>query len=142
MKFWDASAIVGLCLEQPATPQLTELARSDQQMAVWWATPIECASAFARLAREGALTTREREGVRATLQVLQQHWFEILPSEALRSTAMRLLFGHTLRAADATQLAAALVWANKDPQGHEFVCLDDRLRDAAEHEGFTAMPPG
>jgi hypothetical protein len=45
-----------------------------------------------------------------------------------------------LRAADALQLAAALVWCQGDPLQHGFVCLDQRLREAARREGFTALP--
>lgn len=37
------------------------------------------------------------------------------------------------------QLAAALVWAGKAPKGHQFVCLDQRLREAARKEGFTLL---
>jgi hypothetical protein len=47
---------------------------------------------------------------------------------------------HPLRAADALQLAAALVWCDEAPQGTAFVCLDDRLRDAARREGFAVLP--
>ena len=47
---------------------------------------------------------------------------------------------HPLRAADAMQLAAAIVWANGQATGHEFVCLDHRLREAAQREGFTVLP--
>ncbi|MBA2251932.1 MAG: hypothetical protein H0W13_04380, partial [Nitrospirales bacterium] len=47
---------------------------------------------------------------------------------------------HPLRAADSLQLAAALVWANRQAVGHHFVCLDQRLREAAHREGFVLLP--
>jgi hypothetical protein len=47
---------------------------------------------------------------------------------------------HPLRAADALQLAAALVWVEEQPHGEGFVSLDGRLRDAAAREGFTLVP--
>lgn len=63
--------------------------------------------------------------------------------EELATIALRLLASHPLRAADALQLAAALVWARGQPGGHEIVCLDDRLASAALLEGFTVLPsPG
>lgn len=43
---------------------------------------------------------------------------------------------HPLRAADALQLAAALVSCGEDPHGFSFLTGDDRLRLAAEREGF------
>jgi hypothetical protein len=43
---------------------------------------------------------------------------------------------HPLRAADALQLAAAYVAAERRPATLEFVTLDDRLRLAAMKEGF------
>jgi predicted nucleic acid-binding protein len=47
---------------------------------------------------------------------------------------------HPLRAADALQLAAALIWCEEQPHGETFVSLDDRLRGAASKEGFTLAP--
>lgn len=52
----------------------------------------------------------------------------------------RVLLLHPLRAADSLQLAAAFVWANGHPAGHHFVCLDERLRQAAIQEGFIVLP--
>lgn len=47
---------------------------------------------------------------------------------------------HDLRAADALQLAAAFFAAEGRPPALEFVCLDDRLADAARREGFVTTP--
>lgn len=49
---------------------------------------------------------------------------------------MRLLRTHPLRAADAMQLAAALVLAEEIRGGLAFVTADVRLGDAAEIEGL------
>jgi hypothetical protein len=38
------------------------------------------------------------------------------------------------------QLAAALVWCEEQSAGEVFVCLDDRLREAARREGFSLLP--
>jgi uncharacterized protein len=46
---------------------------------------------------------------------------------------------HPLRAADALQLAAAVVAAERDPPSLEFVSLDDRLLEAASREGFRTV---
>jgi predicted nucleic acid-binding protein len=47
---------------------------------------------------------------------------------------------HALRAADAFQLAAALLWSRGKTTGREFVSFDDRLREAAVREGFDMLP--
>ena len=43
---------------------------------------------------------------------------------------------HALRAADALQLAAALLASDEEPAGLDIVTLDSRLADAARREGF------
>ncbi len=65
---------------------------------------------------------------------------EIMPLEGVREHALRLVSAHRLRAADALQLGAALVWRHQLGGGTSFVCLDDRLRLAATIEGFVVMP--
>jgi hypothetical protein len=51
---------------------------------------------------------------------------------------------HPLRAADALQLAAAVIAAERRPASLEVVTLDDRLASAARKEGFVvaAVGPG
>jgi hypothetical protein len=41
-----------------------------------------------------------------------------------------------MRAADALQLAAALIVVDDRPTGHEFVCCDTRLAAAAGRKGY------
>lgn len=141
MRFWDTSAVVPLLLEQEATPVVEALLSDDAGMAAWWGTPVECASAAARLRREERLTVREEERVLAALSTLRAAWVEVLASEEVRDRAMRLLRVHSLKAADALQLAAALVWAGS-ARGTELVTLDERLGLAARLEGFRVLPDG
>ena len=111
-------------------------------MVVWWATPIECRSALARLQREGGLREEDAGEARAPLERMEAHWMEIRPGDPLCRQAIRCISVHGLKAADALQLAAALVWAGSDPAGQSFVCLDAKLREAARREGFTVLPEG
>lgn len=76
----------------------------------------------------------------AVLNALAKGWSEMLPSELVRQRAERLLSIHPLRAADAFQLAAALIWAEEAPQGLKVVCLDQNLQEGAFKEGFTVLP--
>lgn len=139
MRFWDSSAIIPLCLAQPRTADSQTALANDREMVVWWASVIECASAIARLHREGHLTDLEERAARDTLFLLQRSWYEVQPGSALREQALRLLRLHPLRAADALQLAAALEWAGTPATG-VFMCFDDRLKRAAAREGFAPLP--
>lgn len=140
MMFWDASAVIPLCVKEPKTPLVKRIAEKDGSLVAWWATPIECYSAFARLRREDILTTEGEGRARRIVSSLAAEWSEIQPGSRLREGAARALLLHPLRAADSLQLASALLWANDRPSGHHFVCLDTRLREAARREGFTVLP--
>ncbi len=139
MKFWDASAVVPLLLAEPSSHRLRRLARADPEVVVWWGTEVECASAIARRHREGSLS---EAGVRAAferLARLSRMWQEAEPVDAVREVARRLLRVHPLCAADALQLAAAVVTSGTRPSTLEFVTLDQRLAAAASVEGFPVV---
>jgi len=135
MRFWDASAVVPLLVEQPLSGRTREILAEDPDMLVWWGTPMECASTVARLRREGVLPEGVERDALATLDLLRSGWHEILPGDTVRAQALRALRLHPLRAADALQLAAALEWAGVTPSG-EMVCFDARLGEEAAREGF------
>ncbi len=137
MKFWDSSALVPLILEQPRSTEARDLLEEDDEIVAWWASSIECASAIARLHRDGQLNASAVRDARALLDMLRKSWFEVQPGDAIREQALRLLRVHPLRAADAMQLAAALEWAGAPPEG-DLVTFDERLREAAVREGFAA----
>ena len=140
MRFWDASAVIPLCVNDPNSETMRKLAREDEAMVVWWGTIVECHSAFSRLHRVGDLEPSGIEQASHLLDRLAGYWSEVTPGEEARDQAVRLLGLHPLRAADALQLAAAFVWADRRPLRRHFTCLDDRLRDAARREGFIVLP--
>lgn len=140
--FWDTSAVVPLLVDESLSPFARELARSDPRMLVFWTTPIECASVIARREREKAFSRGDAERARAALSAIRSSWSEVLPNEEVRDQVERLLRRHSLRAADAVQLAAALTWARGKPSEHGFACFDARLFDAAHAEGFRTLGPG
>jgi predicted nucleic acid-binding protein len=139
VRFWDSSAVVPLLVEEERTRAALRWLRDDPVLAVWWSTPVECASALARLERDGAPSERVAEAF-ARLDTVARAWIEIEPHAELRQIARRLLRVHPLRAADALQLAAAWLAAERQPPTLELLTLDDRVRLAAQKEGF-AVPP-
>jgi uncharacterized protein len=143
LRFWDSSALLPVFVAEPHSAAVGALIREDPSMIVWWASRVECGSAVHRLRREGALTTAESARLLSRIGEALEAAEVVQPGEELTTSALRLLASHPLRAADALQLAAALVWARGRAAGHEFICLDDRLASAALLEGFSVLPsPG
>ena len=94
----------------------------------------DCASRTRRALDESAVTQ--------ALDRLKQFaagWHEVDPSDAIREAAVRFLRVHPLRAADALQLAAAFIAAERRPPSLELVTLDERLAIAARKEGFVVI---
>lgn len=139
MKFWDSSAIVPLLLAEAATATVQAIAAKDRGMLVWWATPVECASALARLEREGSINPTGAAHAFERMAQLAGGWYEVDPNDSVREAAVRFLRVHHLRAADALQLAAAFVTSGRRPATLELVTLDERLAAAARKEGFVVI---
>ncbi len=142
MRFWDSSAMLPLILDEDRRETLLKLLEDDPVVLVWWAASVECASAISRREREGALTLAESGEALARLDLLAGSWHEVVPSDAVRTVARRLLRTHPLRAADSLQLAAAIVASEHEPSTIPFVGLDARLNEAAIREGSEALPAG
>lgn len=140
MRFCDTSALLSLLVPEPVSARLGDLLQRDPTTAIWWGTPIECASALARRQHEGALGRSAVRQAQDVLDRLRASAYEVQPTEEVRARAIRVLAVHRLRAADALQLAAALIWSRERPRGAGFVCMDDRLRGAAAREGFQVLP--
>jgi predicted nucleic acid-binding protein len=140
MRFWDSSAIIPLCLKETTSEAIKGLMKGDEDAVVWWTTQVECVSALSRRRREEVLSPGDEAKARTVLSAIGTAWSEVQPTETVRLRAERLLSIHPLRAADALQLAAALIWAQETPRGLEFVCLDQNLREAALKEGFSIQP--
>lgn len=136
--FWDASALVPLCVIRQATPA-THALNAHYRMTVWWSTPVEMRGAFARLLRMGQLSPNEHVQAQVRLDRMRSDWREVDPSESLREQAERLVDRFPLKAADAQQLAAALTWCMGRPKGRAFISGDGQLLDAAKQLGFHAI---
>jgi hypothetical protein len=139
VKFWDTSAIVPLLVAEKTTARLQALGRRDPDMLAWWGSAVECASALARLERDAALDANSAAVAFQRLRQIADTWHEIEPSQLVSENAVRFLRVHPLRAADALQLAAAFVAAERRPSSLQVVTLDERLADAMRKEGFAVV---
>jgi len=138
--FWDTSAIIPVLLPEPRSAVLTEALAADREVTVWWGTPVECLSAIYRRHRESPVPAPLLTEALSRLRALVEDADAVTPTDEVRRRAGRLVAAHPLRAADALQLGAALVWCEEQSHGEVFVCLDDRLREAARREGFSLVP--
>ena len=134
--FWDASALVPLCVHEGTSRQAQSHLRKFFPV-VWWGSLIEIHSAIARLHRSGNLKDHEKQGAVSRLDLLCRGWREIVPGDHVRDLARRLLDKHELRAADSLQLAAAMTWCQQKPAKRDFICADQRLSAAAVSAGFS-----
>lgn len=139
MKFWDSSAILPLLLDERTSASVAAVYEDDERQIVWCLTEVEAVSALARRERQGGKPV-DVERARTTLKILSERWEEVTSVESVRTRAIRLLGTHGLHAADALQLAAALVFCDEQTESLPFVCLDDRLSEAARKERFPVLP--
>ena len=135
--FFDSSAIIPVLLQQPFSARARQLLRKYQKPVLAWTTPIEVQSALSRLYREGYLNDKGYHTSMDRFLHIEDNRLEVLPTEKLRGLAREVLRNYDLRAADAIQLASALLWCNEKPKGKPFLTFDARLADAAAKAGFV-----
>jgi len=136
MRFWDSSALVPLLVAEQTSGLRQEQYSADSWAVVWFGTLAEIESSLVRRQREGRLDVNVEEAARRRLSEIIAQWTEVTPTNEVRARAIRLLRVHPLRAADAFQLAAALIFCREQPQHLPFLTADQRLRTAANLEGF------
>lgn len=133
--FWDASALVHVCVPGQISRPARELIRT-VPMASWWATPVEVRSALGRLQREGVISPVAFRASWERLSGLLSGCVVVPPADAVKELALAQLDRFPLKAGDALQLGAALVWCRQKPRGRLMVCNDRQLLKAAVAAGF------
>ena len=139
MRYWDSSALLPLLVHEDVSHRADELLGDDPSIVTWWGSAVECASALARREREELLAPDDATAALARLRTASAAWTEVPATPIVREQAMRLVRVHPIRAADAMQLAAAIVAADFQSSSLEIVTFDRRLAGAAEREGFTVL---
>lgn len=134
MRFFDASALVKRYVHEPQSTRVRRLLRAGD-VALCRLSEVEVISAFARLAREEAISPAERDRAAAAFVADIPAWTVVEITPDVARTARRLLLQHTLRSGDAVQLGAALMLQEATGQPlREFVAYDRRLLHAAQAE--------
>ncbi|MDQ3350864.1 MAG: type II toxin-antitoxin system VapC family toxin [Actinomycetota bacterium] len=136
MRYWDASALVPLIVSEPTTDEARAWLYDDPAIVTWAWSSVEIGSAIERKVRDGFVNRRARRDALDRLDELADSWDEVTDISAVRRGARVLLARHQLRAADAGQLAAALLVVGETGTALPFACLDERLVFAADVEGL------
>ena len=139
MRFWDSSALVALLVEESFSQRALTLAHNDPEILVWALTEVEVVSALWRRRRAGDLDERSRVAAQRSLDDMVASCTVVSDVDLVAQRARRVLALHPLRAADALQLAAALIGCDDRPDLLPFVTVDDRLGEAAAREGFAVI---
>ena len=140
--FWDTSAILPLFCNQPMSADSRRMRKRFIDQVIWWGTYVEVFSGINRLLREGALNDIQSRAALEKWERLYLRASRISPSETVLNIAASLTAEHSIRALDAFQLAAALVWCNERPRSRPFICADKRLSVAAKDAGFHVIEVG
>ena len=139
VNFWDTSAVVPLLVREAGTDLREAQLREATGVVAWWGTRVECVSALCRREREGDLSDTAVITAFQRLDLLAEQWMIVAPSDLILPRAERLLRVHPLRAADATQLAAALLATREETLNSRFFTADHQLAAAARKEGFQVL---
>jgi uncharacterized protein len=140
MRFWDSSALIPLLIREASSPQVRALLANDSRIVASVITEIEIQSALWRRRHHGELSSDQHWQAEEAFLRMSESWSEIDDILTARKIALDLITRHTLRAADALQLAAALIACDGKPAALPFVTLDRDLIAAARAEGFTVLP--
>lgn len=140
MRYRDSSALVPLLVEESSSAALRILLREDGDIVTWSWARTEVVSAIERRSRESSHSRTQRCNTLAEFISFVRSWNEFSDIPDIQSRAHVLLAHHPLRAADAGHLAAASIFRERSIDPLDFVCLDDRLSEAAKLEGFRLIP--
>ena len=138
--YLDASALVKRYVEEAGTEEVQRLLVGAAVLGTAAITQVEVAAALAKAVRMGVL---DGESASEALAAFRGDWrsFERLQvTEIVISRAAELAWERSLRAYDATHLAAALIWQELLGESVAMVTFDRELWEAANASGLEVWP--
>jgi predicted nucleic acid-binding protein len=133
-RYFDASALTKRYVREPGSVTVRRLLALGGA-ATSRLSEVEVASAFARRVRDGSVSAAERDRALAALTADLTAMLVVEVTPDLTAQARTLLERHPLRASDALQLASCLYVQAQMGDRVPLVAFDDRLIEAARHEG-------
>jgi predicted nucleic acid-binding protein len=140
MLYWDTSALFAFLITEKHSAKLRSLVQQQGSSTAYTAiiTPLEFESAIQRRLSERTLNLREADRARLFgVDFRKQAYLVPLDQNAL-DTALHLQKIYGLRPGDAIQLASARLGTD-NPSRVVFLCLDEKLTEAAKREGFQTQ---
>jgi len=140
MLYWDTSALFSFFVSEKSSTGLRSFVESMPASSAYTSiiTPLEFESAVLRRINEKSLTAREADQIRIFGIQFRRNAFLVPLDLNLLDTALHLQKIYRLRPGDAIQLASARM-ATDNPAKVVFICLDEKLNEAANREGFQCF---
>lgn len=136
--YWDTSALLALIFDEPGGADLRRLALKKGALPGYTSffSFIEMESAYSRRMSEGSLKRSQLPELRLKAQKLESALGVLWADEETLRDARHLVLEQGLRPGDALQLSAALL-LQRNGGGTTFVCLDEKLNQAAQAAGLA-----
>lgn len=137
MIYWDTSALFAFIFTEKHSSKLRSFVERQGTVAAYTAiiTPLEFESAIQRRLTDRTLNLREADKARLFGVEFRKTVFLIPMDQNALDHALHLQKIYGLRPGDAIQLASARLGTN-NPSQVTFLCLDEKLLEAAKREGF------
>ena len=137
MLYWDTSALFSFFVSEKKTQPLRELVGMQGSTPTYSSmiTPLEFESAIQRRLSDRTLTLREADRARLCGVDFRKRAFLVPFDQNALDTSLHLQKIYGLRPGDALQLASARIGTDH-PARVLFLCLDEKLSEAAKREGF------
>jgi predicted nucleic acid-binding protein len=137
MLYWDTSALFAFVIAEKHSGQIRDQVAKQGVSATYTAiiTPLEFESAIQRRLSERTLNLREADRARLFGVDFRKRAYLLPLDQNALDTALHLQKIYGLRPGDAIQLASARLGTD-NPSRVRFLCLDERLTEAAKLEGF------
>ena len=142
--FFDSSALAKRYIQEQGTAAVLVLFEKAGRLVISRLAIVEVTSALVRRQRAGEMSARQFEVVFSALSADLRQRFEVVDlGGPVTTRAVDLVRAHALRAADALQLACALIGRGERKEDSEFtfVSTDRELNAAAELEGLSILDP-
>lgn len=138
MLYWDSSALIASFISEQETDKVRSFSINAGDLRSYTAiiTPLEIESALQRRFKEQSITMKQSDKARLLTMEFRKKTYLVVADQNVLDIALHIQKIYNLRVADALQLASARA-GTENPSKVHFLCLDEKLNDAAKREGFN-----
>lgn len=135
--FIDTSALIKNYIEEKGSVEISEIMYQADEIFISQVTPIECISTIRRILLEKRITEAMYQKLKDEI-FFDAKYFQIVDNKNSFFHCESVIDRYQLKTLDSIQLSSALyVKGSID----SFVCCDNKLNKAAEHEGLQIVNP-